>query len=95
MSETSYPTYDEEARQLVRNKLVHYMRAHRIGTPELANRIQKAQPHNQTIPIKTLQRFLGAKIRTLDSYVAMFERFVQNLPSHDPLGSQLPFFIKA
>lgn len=81
------PSFDEAARVRVRGRLLHYMREHRIGVPTLAKRITDASPRKQEIPIKTLQRFLAGHMRTYDSYVSLFNRFAENLPDHDPIGT--------
>jgi len=82
------PSHDQETRARIRNKLLHYMRAHRIGAPELTARIYDAQKIKQKAPvgISTVQRFLAGKVRTVESYVDMFDRFVEGLPCPDPIG---------
>ena len=90
MSKSSVPPeHDKEARARIRNKLLHYMREHRIGAPELTARIYAAQEIKQktSVGISTVQRFLADKVRTVESYVDMFERFVQDFPSPDPIGA--------
>jgi hypothetical protein len=88
MTGSSDPSsFDQEARQLIRNKLLHYMRAHRIGVPELAERIREVQTTKRKIPISTLQRFLAGIIRTTEPYVLMFYDFAEGLPSPDPIGA--------
>lgn len=90
MTGSSDPSsYDQEARALIRNKLLHYMRAHRIGAPELTERIRDAQTIKRKVPIgiSTVQRFLAGKIRTTEPYVYMLDRFAEGLPSPDPIGS--------
>lgn len=81
------PEHDREARARIRNKLLHYMREHRIGAPELTARIYAAQVPQQkkSVGISTVQRFLANKVRTVESYVGMFERFTKDFPSPDPL----------
>lgn len=89
MSKSSVlPAHDKEARARIRNKLLHYMREHRVGAPELTARIYDAQKIKQKKPvgISTVQRFLADKVRTVESYVDMFARFVQDFPSPDPIG---------
>lgn len=82
------PEHDKEARARIHNKLLHYMREHRIGAPELTARIYAAQEPQQpkSVGISTVQRFLANKVRTVESYVGMFERFVEKFPSPDPIG---------
>ena len=90
MSKTDVPPeHDQEARARIRNKLLHYMREHRIGAPELTARIYAAQEPQQkkSVGISTVQRFLANKVRTVESYVGMFERFVEDFPSPDPIGA--------
>ena len=88
MSGSSDPSpFDREARQLIRNKLLHYMREHSIGAPELAERIRDVQTVKRKIPISTLQRFLAGKIWTTEPYVFMFHCFAEGLPSPDPIGA--------
>jgi hypothetical protein len=81
------PEHDREARDRIRNRLLHYMREHGIGAPELTVRIYNAQEPKQLKPvgISTVQRFLANKVRTVESYVDMFERFTKDFPSPDPL----------
>jgi hypothetical protein len=83
------PEHDQEARARIRNKLLHYMREHRIGAPELTARIYAAQEPQQkkSVGISTVQRFLANKVRTVESYVDMFERFAKDFPSPDPIGA--------
>jgi hypothetical protein len=83
------PEHDREARDRIRNRLLHYMREHGIGAPELTVRIYNAQEPKQLKPvgISTVQRFLANKVRTVESYVDMFERFVEKFPSPDLIGA--------
>jgi hypothetical protein len=83
------PSHDQEARARIRNKLLHYMRAHRIGAPELTARIRDAEKMERKVPlgISTVQRFLADKVRTVESYVDMFDRFTKDFPSPDPIGA--------
>jgi hypothetical protein len=88
MSKSSIPPeHDREARARIRNKLLHYMREHGIGAPELTARIYAAEKTERkvTLGISTVQRFLANKVRTVESYVDMFERFTKDFPSPDPL----------
>lgn len=87
MDQEHPPAFDETTRALIRQKLLHYMRRHRIGVPALAKRVTDVAPRKQEIPIKTLQRFLAGHIWTIDSYVSLFQRFAENLPDPDPIGS--------
>jgi hypothetical protein len=59
------PSHDKEARARIRNKLLHYMRAHRIGAPELTARIRDAEKMERKVPlgISTVQRFIADKVR--------------------------------
>jgi hypothetical protein len=83
------PEHDREARDRIRNRLLHYMREHGIGAPELTARIYAAQEIKQqtSVGISTVQRFLANKVRTVESYVDMFERFVEKFPSPDLIGA--------
>jgi hypothetical protein len=40
-----------------------------------------------TLGNSTVQRFLAGKVRTVESYVDIFERFVEGFPCPDPIGS--------
>jgi hypothetical protein len=77
------PEHDKEARARIRNKLLHYKRAHDIGAPELTARIHDAERMQREVSlgISTVQRFLANTVRTTEAYVDMFERFTKDFPS--------------
>ncbi|HMQ92841.1 MAG TPA: hypothetical protein PKA33_17840 [Amaricoccus sp.] len=71
-------TFDERARQRVRDGLRSYMRTHRIGVPTLQVRIIEADaPRYREIPLSTLQRFLRDAHRTADAHVAVCAQFLE------------------
>jgi hypothetical protein len=95
MSDTPGPFLDNEARQIVRNKLLHYMHAHGIGVPRLAKRIKASHALGLEVTDKTLQRFLAGAIRTNDFAVAICHRLAESLTAFDPiaaLGERLSVF---
>jgi hypothetical protein len=98
MSDTPGPLLDNEARQIIRNKLLHYMHTHGIGVPRLAKRIKASHERGLAVTDKTLQRFLAGAIRTNDLAVAICHRFAESLTAFDSiaaLGERLSAFYGA
>ena len=86
---------DAAERELIRQKLLCYMKDKRIGVPRLAELIQEAHPRKKEVTVKTLQRFLAGLIRTNDASVAVCQHFAEHLTASDPvakLGERLSIF---
>jgi hypothetical protein len=54
-------TFDAAERELIRKKLIRYMKENGIGAPKLAARIKASHPREIEIPLSTLQRFLAGR----------------------------------
>jgi hypothetical protein len=80
-------TFDAAERELIRSKLIRYMKDNGIGVPTLAERITASHPRKKEILIKTLQRFLAGNMRTNDASVALCHRFAEGLAVSDPIGA--------
>jgi hypothetical protein len=52
-------TFDAAECELIRKKLIRYMKENGIGAPKLAARIKASHPREIEIPLSTLQRFLS------------------------------------
>ncbi|WGJ13269.1 ankyrin repeat domain-containing protein [Methylocapsa sp. D3K7] len=87
MNRSSEPLFDEEARQVIREKLLHYTRPRHMGVHALARKIENSHSTKPRIPISTLQRFLRDSAWTNDMYVGWLKRFAEDLPSPDPIAS--------
>jgi len=90
-------TFDGGERELIRKKLIRYMKENSIGTPKLAERIKASHPRNTEIPLSTLQRFLAGRGKN-ESCVALCHRFVERVAISDPivkLGERLSHFYGA
>jgi hypothetical protein len=88
--------FDQRTRERIRRQLLAYAERHGIGAPTLRDRIEKSDDRGRELPLSTLQRFLGAKHRTLDLYVGMIAAFLarENAPyDGDEFGSALAAFI--
>lgn len=85
--------FDEEARVQIRAAMKAYMKAHKIGTPTLCQRIEKDDPQELVLPLSNLQRFLRNSHRTREMYIRMFADFLERedfrLPAEnaEPLGA--------
>lgn len=91
-------TFDAAERELIRKKLICYMKENRIGAGRLATRIAAAHPLKPEIPVSTLQRFLAGLMRTNEPAVALCYRFAESLTVSDPiakLGERLSIFYGA
>lgn len=85
--ENSRRNFDHTERELIRQKLFHYMKKNRIGVPALAKRIQAAHPRGTEIPISTLQRFLDGRMRTNDDAVRLCYGFAEDLTASDSIAA--------
>jgi hypothetical protein len=87
-------TFDAAERELIRKKLIRYMKENGIGAPKLAARIKASHPREIEIPLSTLQRFLAGRGKN-ESCVAQCYRFAEKLTVSDPtaaLGERLSVF---
>lgn len=88
-------TFDAGERELIRKKLIHYMKENGIGAPKLAERIKAFHRLDTPLPVSTLQRFLANRMRTNELFVRFCHRFVEHLTFSDPitkLGERLSIF---
>jgi hypothetical protein len=95
--EVEQQTFDAVERELIRKKLIRYMKENGIGAPTLAERIQDSHPRKTEIPLSTLQRFLAGWGKN-ESCVALCHRFVERVVISDPvakLGERLSIFYGA
>lgn len=77
--------FDTNERTRLRATLLAYMEQHGIGTPTLLNRIAEKSRHPpHLLPLKTLQRFLGAQGRTNDGFLIPCDQFARTLPEANP-----------
>ena len=91
-------TFDLAERELVRKKLIRYAKENGIGAGRLAERIKASHPREQNIPVSTLQRFLGNRMRTNEPAVRLCYRFAESLVVSDStaaLGERLFVFYGA
>ncbi len=91
-------TFDAGERELIRKKLIHYMKENGIGAPKLAERIKAFHRLDTPLPVSTLQRFLVNRMRTNELFVRFCHRFVEHLTISDTiakLGERLSIFYGA
>ncbi len=91
-------TFDLAERELVRKKLIRYAKENGIGAGRLADRIKAANQLEPIIPVSTLQRFLGNRMRTNEPAVRLCYRFAESLVVSDStaaLGERLFVFYGA
>lgn len=92
--EVEQQALDAVERELIRKKLIHYMKENGIGVPKLAERIKASHPREVEIPLSTLQRFLARRGKN-EFCVAQCHRFAERLTNSDPiakLGERLSIF---
>ena len=96
MTGARFPSFDEPARERIRQALRRYMQTHNIGAPALQERIAEATNRpSHLVSLKTLQRFLDGQHRTQDSFIALCMSFLAQVvpaPSHENLGYALAAF---
>jgi hypothetical protein len=94
-----WQAFDNAARELIRKKLIRYMKDHGIGVPALAERIRASHPREAEIPVSTLQRFLANSVqRTNEPCVRLCHSFAESLTAFDHLamlGERLSVFYGA
>ena len=101
MNETaSMAAFDHQQRGGIRQELLGYMRAHKVGVPTLCKRIMDADPRRRELPLSTLQRFLKDAHRTMDSYVGLCAQFLETVEKETAgeggeLGAALAGFVAA
>ncbi len=98
MQDAVQKTFDAAERELIRKKLIRYMKENGIGAGRLAKRIRAAHPREPEIPVSTLQRFLAGLMRTNVPCVVLCHHFAENLTVSDPiakLGERLSIFYGA
>ena len=91
-------TFDAGERELIRKKLISYMKENGIGAPKLAERIEAFHRLDTPLPVSTLQRFLVNRMRTNELFVRFCHRFVEHQTISDPiakLGERLFVFYGA
>ncbi|MHC2633955.1 hypothetical protein ACVME5_006638 [Bradyrhizobium liaoningense] len=89
------PVVDEVERKRVRNGLVSYKELHRIGDPELRERMEY---QGIQVALRSLQRFIAGTHRTDDIMVRRYAKFLSKVappPVEDEFGASLSKFLAA
>lgn len=92
------PAYDAPERERIRRLLLRYKEDHGVGVPTLQLRIAEVvgDGNPDRVPLKSLQRFLGATHRTDDALVDHCMNFLMTVappPAEDGLADSLSRFL--